>query len=223
ADGGTLFLDEVGAMSLPLQAKILRAIQEHTFERVGDTRTRKVDVRIVAATNENLGRAVRENRFREDLYYRLRVVPIEIPPLRERREDIEAITRYLLHRIGANRGRALRLAPTAMDAPMNYTWPGNVRELENVIERAAVLSIDGVIHSHHLPPTLQSAESTGTVVSGSLQAQLDNLERELVIDALKSTKGNMTKAAQLLQITERIMGLRVQKHGIDPRKYRTRS
>ncbi|MFO7894160.1 MAG: sigma 54-interacting transcriptional regulator [Longimicrobiales bacterium] len=161
ADGGTLFLDEVGAMSLPLQAKILRAIQEHTFERVGDTRTRKVDVRIVAATNENLGRAVRENRFREDLYYRLRVVPIEIPPLRERREDIEAITRYLLHRIGANRGRALRLAPTAMDALMNYTWPGNVRELENALEFATTVCEGQTIHLKHLPVEVRAAGIPG--------------------------------------------------------------
>ncbi|MFW6223337.1 MAG: helix-turn-helix domain-containing protein, partial [Spirochaetota bacterium] len=116
-----------------------------------------------------------------------------------------------------------RISTPAIDLLSSYHWPGNVRELENVIERAAVLSVDGVIHSHHLPPTLQSAESTGTVVSGSLQAQLDNLERELVIDALKSTKGNMARAAQLLQVTERIMGLRVQKHGIDPQRYRTRA
>ncbi|MDX1676060.1 MAG: sigma 54-interacting transcriptional regulator [Longimicrobiales bacterium] len=157
ADGGTLFLDEVGSMSLPLQAKILRALQEHTFERVGDTRTRKVDVRIVAATNENLARAVQEHRFREDLYYRLRVVPIEIPPLRERREDIEAITRYLLHRIGANRGRSLRLAPTAMDALMNYAWPGNVRELENALEFATTVCEGQTIHLKHLPVEVRAA------------------------------------------------------------------
>ena len=151
ADGGTLFLDEIGTMSLPLQAKILRALQEQSFERVGDTRTRTVDVRILAATNENLARAVRENRFREDLYYRLRVVPIEIPPLRERREDIEAIARHLLHRIGETRGRALRLAPSAMDALMNYPWPGNVRELENALEFATTVCDGQTIHLKHLP------------------------------------------------------------------------
>ncbi len=157
ADGGTLFLDEIGAMSLPLQAKILRALQERNFERVGDTRTRQVDVRVVAATNENLARAVQENRFREDLYYRLRVVPIEIPPLRERREDIEAITRYLLHRIGATRGRALRLAPTAMDALMSYPWPGNVRELENALEFATTVCEGQTIHLKHLPVEVRAA------------------------------------------------------------------
>jgi transcriptional regulator with PAS, ATPase and Fis domain len=161
ADGGTLFLDEIGAMSLPLQAKILRAIQEQTFERVGDTRTRSVDVRLVAATNENLVRAVRENRFREDLYYRLRVVPIEIPPLRERREDIEAITRYLLHRIGDTRGRALRLSPTAMDALMGYAWPGNVRELENALEFATTVCEGQTIHVKHLPVEVRDAGFDG--------------------------------------------------------------
>jgi transcriptional regulator with GAF, ATPase, and Fis domain len=151
AEGGTLFLDEIGAMSLPLQAKILRAIQEHSFERVGDTRTREVDVRIVAATNENLARAVQEHRFREDLYYRLRVVPIEIPPLRDRREDIEAIARHLLHRIAAARGRSLRLSPSAMDALMSYPWPGNVRELENALEFATTVCEGQTIHLNHLP------------------------------------------------------------------------
>jgi transcriptional regulator with PAS, ATPase and Fis domain len=157
AEGGTLFLDEVGAMSLPLQAKILRALQERSFERVGDARTRQVDVRVIAATNENLVRAVQESRFREDLYYRLRVVPIEIPPLRDRREDIEAITRYLLHRIGATRGRALRLAPTTMDALMSYPWPGNVRELENALEFATTVCEGQTIHLKHLPVEVRAA------------------------------------------------------------------
>jgi transcriptional regulator with GAF, ATPase, and Fis domain len=157
ADGGTLFLDEVGSMSLPLQSKILRALQEHTFERVGDTRTRKVDVRVVAATNENLARAVAQNRFREDLYYRLRVVPIEIPPLRERREDIEPITRFLLHRIGATRGRSLGLSPSAMDALMSYPWPGNVRELENALEFATTVCEGQTIHLEHLPVEVRLA------------------------------------------------------------------
>ncbi len=157
ADGGTLFLDEVGSMSLPLQAKILRALQEHAFERVGDTRTRDVDVRILAATNENLGLAVQEHRFREDLYYRLRVVPIEIPPLRARRDDIEAIARFLLHRIGTTRGRALRLAPSAMDAIMGYPWPGNVRELENALEFATTVCEGQTIHLKHLPVEVRAA------------------------------------------------------------------
>ena len=161
ADGGTLFLDEIGTMSLPLQAKILRALQEQAFERVGDTRTRKVDVRIVAATNENLARAVQEHRFREDLYYRLRVVPIEIPPLRERRDDIEAITRYLMHRIGSTRSRALRLSPSAMDALMRYPWPGNVRELENALEFATTVCEGQTIHVKHLPVEVRAAGIDG--------------------------------------------------------------
>jgi len=156
----------VGDMSLPLQAKILRALQEHTFERVGDTRTRKVDVRVVAATNDNLAQAVSESRFREDLYYRLRVVPIEIPPLRDRREDIEAITRYLLHRIGTNRGRALRLAPTAMDALMSYAWPGNVRELENALEFATTVCEGQTIHAKHLPVEVRAGGVEGFPAAG---------------------------------------------------------
>jgi PAS domain S-box-containing protein len=131
ADGGTLFLDEIGDLALHLQAKILRFLQEHTFERVGDTRTRSVDVRVIAATHVDLVRAVAERRFREDLYYRLRVVPMEIPPLRDRREDLELLVRFFLDRIGRERGRSLRLAPSASRALLTYGWPGNVRELQN--------------------------------------------------------------------------------------------
>jgi transcriptional regulator with PAS, ATPase and Fis domain len=187
ADGGTLFLDEVGSMSLPLQAKILRALQQRTFERVGDTRTREVDVRILAATNENLALAVQEQRFREDLYYRLRVVPIEVPPLRQRREDIEAITRYLLHRIGANRGRSLRLAPTAMDALMIYPWPGNVRELENALEFATTVCEGQTIHLKHLPVEVRAHgvegdEPAAPVVPGTPASSVTGLPASPGVD-----------------------------------------
>ncbi len=151
ADGGTLFLDEIGDLALGLQAKILRFLQEHTFERVGDTRTRKVDVRVIAATHVNLVKAVAERRFREDLYYRLRVVPIEIPPLRERRQDLELLIRHFLEKIGRERGRSLRLAPSASRALLTYPWPGNVRELENALEYAISVCEGQTIHTTDLP------------------------------------------------------------------------
>ncbi len=151
AEGGTLFLDEIGDLALNLQAKLLRALQEHEFERVGDTRTRKVDVRVIAATGVDLGRAVSQREFREDLYYRLRVVPIEIPPLRERREDLELLIRHFLERIGKARGRALRLAPSAIRMLLAYRWPGNVRELENALEYATTVCEGQTIHVGDLP------------------------------------------------------------------------
>ncbi|MFC1531032.1 sigma 54-interacting transcriptional regulator [Gemmatimonadota bacterium] len=151
ADGGTLFLDEIGDLALGLQAKILRFLQEHTFERVGDTRTRRVDVRVIAATHVDLVRAVAERKFREDLYYRLRVVPMEIPPLRDRREDLELLIRFFLDQIGRERGRSLRLAPSASRALLTYGWPGNVRELQNALEYSTTVCEGQTIHTRDLP------------------------------------------------------------------------
>jgi Nif-specific regulatory protein len=224
ANGGTIFLDEIGDLSPMTQVKLLRVLQEKEFERVGGNETIRTNVRIIAATNRNLERALEEDSFREDLYYRLNVFPIHIPPLRERREDVLLLSDHFIAKYGeANHKSIQRISTPAIDLLMNYHWPGNVRELENCIERAVLLSVDGVIHSHHLPPSLQSAESTNTQIHGSLQETLDNLERELLMDALKSTKGNMAKAARMLDITERIMGLRTKKHDIDPRNFRTRT
>ena len=224
AHGGTIFLDEIGDLAPMTQVKLLRVLQERQFERVGGNETIRTDVRVITATNRNLEELMEQNQFREDLYYRLNVFPIHLPPLRDRKSDILLLADHFVEKYAEKNDKDIqRISTPAIDLLSSYHWPGNVRELENVIERAAVLSVDGVIHSHHLPPTLQSAESTGTGVSGSLQDQLDNLERELVIDALKSTKGNMARAAKLLQISERIMGLRVQKHNINPKKYGTHS
>ncbi len=159
--------------------------------------------------------------FREDLYYRLNVFPIHIPPLRERKSDIILLADHFIEKYSTqNHKKIQRISTPAIDLLMAYHWPGNVRELENCIERAVLLSTDEVIHSHHLPPSLQSAESPNTRLHTTLQEALDNLDRELILDALKSTKGNMVKAASLLGITERIMGLRIQKHRIDPKLYR---
>jgi transcriptional regulator with PAS, ATPase and Fis domain len=170
ADGGTLFLDEIGDLALPLQAKLLRALQEHEFERVGDTRTRKVDVRVLAATGVDLAQAVARREFREDLYYRLRVVPIEVPPLRERREDLDLLIRHLLERIGKARGRALRLAPSAMRALLSYRWPGNVRELENALEYATTVCEGQTIHLRDLPVEVGSQLEPGPLTSGPMEA-----------------------------------------------------
>jgi Nif-specific regulatory protein len=222
ANGGTIFLDEIGDLSPTTQVRLLRVLQEKEFERVGGNETIRTNVRVIAATNRDLEVAMEEGVFREDLYYRLNVFPIHLPPLRERREDILMLSDHFIAKYGeANHNPIHRISTPAIDLLINYHWPGNVRELENCIERAVLLSVDGVIHSHHLPPSLQSAESTNTQIRGTLQDSLENLERELLMDALKSTKGNMAKAARMLDITERIMGLRIKKYGIEPKHFRT--
>ncbi len=221
AEGGTLFLDEIGDFSAATQIKLLRVLQEREFERVGGVTTIKADVRVIAATNRNLEALIESGKFRQDLYYRLNVFPIHIPPLRERKADILLLADYFVEKYAkANHKAVRRISTPAIDMLMAYHWPGNVRELENCIERAVVLSNDDVIHGHHLPPTLQTAEASGTVFSGTLQATLDNVERELLLDALKSARGNRAKAARALGISERLMGLRVKKHGIDARRFR---
>ncbi len=224
ANGGTIFLDEIGDLTPTIQVKLLRVLQEKEFERVGGNETIRANVRIITATNRNLEDLMEKGIFREDLYYRLNVFPVHIPPLRERKSDIMLLTDYFIEKYSEqNHVNIRRISTPAIDLLMAYHWPGNVRELENCIERAVLLSTDEVIHSHHLPPSLQSAESTDTRLHSTLPEALDNLERELLLDALKSTKGNMAKAAKLLGITERIMGLRVEKHGIDSRIFRHKS
>ena len=221
ANGGTIFLDEIGDLSPTTQIKLLRVLQEKEFERVGGNDTHRVNVRVVTATNRNLEELLEQKLFREDLYYRLNVFPVHIPPLRDRKSDILLLADHFIEKYAAENHVAVRRISTpAIDLLTSYHWPGNVRELENCVERAVLLSVDEVIHSHHLPPSLQSAESTNTEFHGTLQESLDNLERELILDALKSTRGNMAKAARLLGITERIMGLRVRKHGITTRSSR---
>jgi Nif-specific regulatory protein len=221
ADGGTLFLDEVGELSLAVQAKLLRALQEGEFERVGGSETLRVDARIVAATNRDLAARVKEGAFREDLYYRLSVFPIQMPPLRERSSDILLLADYFVEKYSKRLGSPVRRISTpAIDALMAYHWPGNVRELENVIERAIILSDDGVIHAYHLPPSLQSPESSGTKYRGSLEERLAAVELELIVDALKDSRGNMAEAARALGVSERVMALRVKGRGIDFRLFR---
>ncbi|MDZ4857630.1 MAG: nif-specific transcriptional activator NifA [Candidatus Hydrogenedentes bacterium] len=222
ADGGTIFLDEIGDLAPMMQIRLLRVLQEREFERVGGTDTIKVDVRIITATNRDLENAMTDNSFRQDLYYRLNVFPIHIPPLRERRTDILDLANYFVEKYSKSTHKNVRRISTpAIDMLCSYHWPGNVRELENCIERAILLTSDDVLHGHHLPPTLQSAEASGTVLKETLDGALERLERELIIEALKNTRGNKAKAAETLGITERIMGLRCGKHNIDPRVYKT--
>jgi Nif-specific regulatory protein len=222
ADGGTIFLDEVGELSLTVQAKLLRIIQEKEFERLGGTRTIRTDVRIIAATNRDLEAQIRDGAFREDLFYRLNIFPITVPALRERKTDIMLLADYFVEKFNArNRKGIRRISTTAIDMLVRYHWPGNVRELQNCIERAVILSEDNVIHGYHLPPSLQTAESSGTPYVGSLQQKLDAIENEMIIEALKRTKGNMSRAASQLGLSDRIMGLRMKKFDIDYRKFRT--
>jgi Nif-specific regulatory protein len=222
ANSGTIFLDEVGELSLSIQAKLLRIIQEKEFERLGGTKTIKTDVRIIAATNRNLEEQIREGSFREDLFYRLNIFPITVPPLRERKTDILLLADYFVEKFNTHNHKGIRrISTTSIDMLTRYHWPGNVRELQNCIERAVILSEDNVIHGYHLPPSLQTAESSGTPYTGDLQQKLDAIENEMIIEALKRTKGNMSKAASQLGLSDRIMGLRMKKFDIDYRKFRT--
>lgn len=221
ANGGTIFLDEIGDLSPQIQVKLLRVLQEREIERVGGSQPIKVDVRLIAATNRNLEADIKSGRFREDLFYRLNVFPIHIPPLRERKSDIILLADFFAEKYAQKNGKLIkRISSPALDLLSSYHWPGNVRELENCIERAVILSTDNVIHSYHLPPSLQSAQSTQTEPTTTLEAALSRLEKELIIEALKITGGNMAAAARRLGITERQMGLRVHHYAIPWKLYR---
>lgn len=221
ANAGTIFLDEIGSLALESQGKLLRILQERELERLGGTRTIKVNIRLIAATNKDLAKAVDGGAFREDLFYRLNVYPIYMPALREREADVLLLADFFLEKYAAEYGKDIRRISTpAIEALTQYHWPGNVRELENCMERAVLLCDDQVIHSFHLPPTLQTAKHTGTQQSQSLEEAVTAFERELLIDALKSTRGNMRQAAKLLQTTQRIFGYKAKKYGIHPKQFR---
>ena len=221
AHKGTIFLDEIGSIGLDVQANLLRVLQEKEFERVGGQRTIKVDVRIIAATNKNLEQAVEEGTFRGDLYYRLNVFPIYMPPLRERKTDILLLSDYFLETYAKENNKEIkRFSTPAIDMLMDYHWPGNVRELENCIERAVLLCDGGVIHSYHLPPTLQTGKESDTLPELALEDAVANLEKEMIIDALKNTRGNITTAAQILKTTVRKFSYKAQKYGVHYSHYR---
>jgi Nif-specific regulatory protein len=221
AHGGTIFLDEIGELSPAIQVKLLRVLQEREFERLGGTEPVPTDVRVIAATNRDLEKALAEGGFREDLYYRLNVFPIFIPPLRERKSDVLPLADHFAEKYAREHGKSIkRISTTAIDMLASYHWPGNVRELENTIERAVLMADGEVIHGHHLPPTLQTAETTGTVVHASLGGAVEAFERGLIEDALKTSRGNRAKAARLLSTTERVISYKVRKYGIDPHRLR---
>jgi Nif-specific regulatory protein len=222
AHGGTLFLDEVGELSAPTQVKLLRVLQEREFERLGGVKPVRVDVRMIAATNKDLEAAVAAGTFREDLYYRLAVFTLYLPSLAERKPDIPLLADHFVEKYSAAHGRDVRrIATTAIDMLVSYHWPGNVRELENCIERAVLVCDGGVIHAHHLPPTLQTAEVSGTLPGVSLSAAVEAYEKDLIQDALKSARGNRARAARLLGSTERIVGYKLRKYAIDASRFKS--
>jgi two-component system response regulator AtoC len=221
ADAGTLFLDEIGELPLALQVKLLRALQESEIRRVGDTQSIKVDVRLIGATNRDLNEEVREGRFREDLFYRLNVLPVAIPPLRERADDIPALVEHFVVRHRERHGRAAALAPDAIEVLARQAWPGNVRELENTVERVLVLAEEPVVDARGLIDHLRPAQAgTGAAVPVDGTAELSikkatrALEIELIRRALEATRGNRTSAARLLEISHRALLYKIKEYGL---------
>ena len=223
AQGGTVFLDEVAEMSPMLQVKLLRFLQDHIFRRVGGTEDIEVDVRIMAATNKNLTQMIQQGTFREDLFYRLNVISVELPPLRDRWEDIPLLARNFLELFAARAGRpVMGIAPEAMEILMAYSWPGNVRELENVIERAVALTTADEVRVESLPPSVRRPPPPPVFPrlevppeGLDLEQVVADLEKNLMQDALQKSGGVQTKAAQLLGINFRSFRYRAKKYGLD--------
>jgi len=219
ANGGTLFLDEIGDITPATQVRLLRVLQEHQFERVGGSETIQVDVRVIAATNNDLEKAIRKGSFREDLFYRLNVIAIEIPPLRKRREDIAPLVEHYLHRFGKeNRRKKLSFSKEAWDLLLRYDYPGNVRELENIVQRAVILSRGEHITTDDMPQVVRSLGSESTIpemeATISFADQVDKLEKGLIFDALRTSNSNQSKAAKKLGLSERNLRYRLKKWGV---------
>ena len=222
AEGGTLLLDEIGDVNLSTQVKLLRVLQEREFERVGGTETVKVNVRVLAATNHDMEKALAAGTFREDLYYRLNVFTIFVPPLRDRKADLLLLADYFLDKLSREHAKSIkRISTPAIDMLASYHWPGNVREMENALERAVLMCDGQVIHAHHLPPSLQTAEASGTVTRVSLSDAVVAYEKDLIQDALKTTRGNRAKAARLLDTTERVLSYKVRNYTIDVGRFKS--
>jgi Nif-specific regulatory protein len=222
AEGGTLFLDEIGDINPGTQVKLLRVLQEKEFERLGGTNTIRANVRLITATNKDLEKAMADGKFREDLYYRLNVFAIFVPPLRDRKSDLLLLADHFLQKYAREHKKDIRRISTpAIDMLTAYHWPGNVRELENVIERAVLVCDAAVIHGHHLPPTLQTAQASGTITRLSLGEAVEAYEKDIVLDALKTTRGNRAKAARLLNTTERIINYKIRKYAIVIDRFRS--
>lgn len=221
AEGGTLFLDEIGEMSNSIQVKLLNVVQERCFQRLGSTKQIRCDVRLVAATNRDLETAVSEKIFREDLYYRLNVFPVYMPPLRERRTDILLLAEFFLDKYSKENNKKIRrISTSAIDMLIQYHWPGNVRELQNCMERAVIISDGDTIKGIHLPPTLQTAEGMVVDKKYSLAVAVANFEKELIIEGLKQNNGNQTKTAKTLDTSLRIINYKIHQYNIEPKSYK---
>ncbi|QSH39975.1 sigma 54-interacting transcriptional regulator [Lentisphaerota bacterium ZTH] len=226
ADGGTIFLDEVGDLSQPMQVKLLRFLQERTYQRIGSNEERRVDVRILAATSLDLEGMMGKGEFREDLYYRLNVFPIRLPDLKERRADIMLLADYFLDKYNKLYNKSIkRISTPAINMMMAYHWPGNVRELENCVERAVLTANDDVIHGYNLPPSLQTGQATNTAtIQNDINADFNTLvasfERELIVDALKLKRGNVAAASRHLGATPRIIHYKIKSLNIKPENYK---
>ncbi len=202
------------------EAKLLRVIQERQYERVGNSRTIKANVRIIAATNRNLEKAMEDNSFRQDLYYRINVFPIYLPPLRERKSDILLLSNSFIKKYSKAIGKKVeRISTTAINMLCAYNWPGNVRELENCIEHAILLSSEKVIHGHNLPETLQMPRSNDSSIAGSLKQKIEIMEKDLIIDSLKRNNGNVSAVARELGITGRMVRYKLEKMKINTHKF----
>ncbi len=220
ADQGTLFLDEIGELSLDAQAKVLRAIQEKEIQRVGSEQTITVDARLICATHQPLEELLEQGLFREDLFYRINVFPVFIPSLKERREDILPLAEHFLDEFTREYSKEVkRISTPAIELLTMYHWPGNVRELRNCVERAVLVCEEEVIRTYHLPPTLQTAESSATGTNLSFGEAVAKFEQELLVDSLKKTAGNMLQAARDLRVSYRIVNYKVKKYGIDVKRF----
>jgi len=221
AEGGTLFLDEIGEISNSVQVKLLHVVQERNFQRLGSNKLINCDVRLVAATNRDLEKAVAEHTFREDLYYRLNVFPVYMPPLRERRTDILLLAEFFLEKFTKENSKSIkRISTSAIDMLIQYHWPGNVRELQNCIERAVLICDDDTLKGIHLPPSLQISDLRSLENPLSLTAAVENFEKDLIIEGLKKNNGNQTKTAKELDTSLRIINYKIHQYNIDPKKYR---
>ena len=216
ANGGTILLDEIGDLPLNLQPKILRVLQEKEFERVGGEKTIKVDVRLIAATSRNLEELVSKGTFREDLFYRLNVVPLLMPPLRQRKEDIPLLTDFFLKRYNKENNKEITISPESVKILMDYSWPGNVRELENTIERLVVMSVGTVIKPQNLPVNLKLPSPGEVLQKESLQAGIEDIEKSSILDALEKSGWIQAKAARMIGLTSRQIGYKIKKYRISP-------
>lgn len=222
AEGGTLFLDEIGEISHAVQIKLLNVVQERIFQRLGSGKSIACDVRLVAATNRDLEAAVKEKKFREDLYYRLNVFPVYMPSLRERRTDILLLAEFFLEKYAKENQKTIqRISTPAIDMLIQYHWPGNVRELQNCMERAVLICDDDTIKGIHLPPTLQTSESINSEGNPlSLSAAVENFEKDLIVEGLKKNRGNQTKTAKYLDTSLRIINYKIHQYNIDPKIFK---